>query len=88
MTALFRDNYFDTIELLSQEQRESIKNNDKDYIVINVQCTNNSAWIDLNLTNDFPVKEMYDGECTVFDDTQWEILIDNYEYQTGKKFYN
>ena len=88
MTALFKDNYFDTIELLSQEQRESIKNNDKDYIVINVQCTNNSAWIDLDLTNDFPVKEMYDGECTVFDDTQWETLVDNYEYQTGKKFYN
>jgi len=88
MTALFKDHYFDTIELLSQEQREKIKNNTNDYIVIDVQCTNNGAWIDLDLTNNFPRESFENGECCVFDNDTFEELIDNYEYQTGKKFYN
>ena len=87
MTALFRDHYFDTIELLSQEQREKIKNNYKDYIVLDVQCTNTGAWIDLTLTNNFPEKEFKSGECSIFDNETFEELVDNYEYQTQKKFY-
>lgn len=87
MTALFRDHYFDTIELLSQEQREKIKNNHKDYIVLDVQCTNTGAWIDLTLTNNFPEEEFKSGECSIFDNETFEELVDNYEYQTQKKFY-
>ena len=88
MSTLFRNHYFETIELLTQEQREQIKNNDKDYIVIDVQCTNNSAWINLDLTNDFPDEDFINGTCTVFDNEGFEDLIDCYEYQTNKKFYN
>lgn len=87
MTALFKDHYFSTIELLTHEQREEIKNNDKDYIVINVQCTNADAWISLDLTNDFPSEDFENGECSVFDNDTFEELVDNYEEQTGKKFY-
>ena len=88
MTALFRDHYFETIELLTQEQRERIRNNDKEYIVIDVQCTNNGAWINLDLTNDFPDEDFMNGTCTVFDNENFEDLIDRYEYETNKKFYN
>ena len=88
MTALFRDHYFETLELLTNEQKEQIKNNDKDYIVIDVQCTNTGAWIDLSLTNDFPEEDFMNGECSVFDDESFEDLVDNYEYKTGKKFYS
>lgn len=87
MTALFRDNYFDTIDLLDDNQREAIKNNNKDYIIINVQCTNTGAWIDLKLTNEFSDEDFMSGECSVFDNENFEELIDNYEYKTGKKFY-
>ena len=87
MTALLRDNYLETIELLSNEQREAIKHNDKDYIVIDVQCTNTGAWIDLDLTNDFPTERFEAGECCVFDNENFEDLIDNYEQQRRKKFY-
>lgn len=82
MTALFNDNYFDTIELLTPEQRESIKNNKKDYIVLNVQGNE----IKLKLTNQFPTKEMVKGEVCVFDNESFEDLIDNYE-QTRTNFY-
>jgi len=85
MTALFRDSYLHTIELLTPEQRKAIKNNTKDYIVLDVQATNNGAWIDLKLTNDFPEKAFMSGECCVFDNSSFEDLIDNYE-QTGRKF--
>ena len=88
MTALFREHYFETIELLSDEQREQIRNNTKDYIVIDVQATNTMAWIDLSLTNDFPEEKFSSGECSVFDNEDFEDLIDNYEYKTGKKFYS
>ncbi len=86
MTALFRDHYFDTIELLTDKQRHAIKNNNRDYIVIDVQATNNGAWIDLTLTNDFPKEAFKSGECSIFDNETFEELVDNYE-QTGKKFY-
>ena len=86
MTALFKDHYFDTIELLTNGQKHAIKNNNKDYIVIDVQATNNGAWIDLTLTNDFPEEAFKSGECCVFDNETFEELVDNYE-QTGKKFY-
>lgn len=82
MTALFNDNYFDTIELLTPEQRESIKNNKKDYIVLNVQGNE----IKLKLTNQFPTKEMVKGEVCVFDNGSFEDLVDNYE-QTRTNFY-
>lgn len=82
MTALFNDNYFDTIELLTPEQRESIKNNKKDYIVLNVQGNE----IKLKLTNQFPTKEMVKGEVCVFDNESFEDLVDNYE-QTRTNFY-
>ena len=82
MTALFNDNYFDTIELLTPEQRESIKNNKKDYIVLNVQGNE----IKLKLTNQFPTKEMIKGEVCVFDNESFEDLVDNYE-QTRTNFY-
>lgn len=82
MTALFNDNYFDTIELLTPEQRESIKNNKKDYIVLNVQGNE----IKLRLTNQFPTKEMVKGEVCVFDNESFEDLVDNYE-QTRTNFY-
>ena len=88
MTALYRDHYFDTIELLTPEQRELIRNNSKDYIVIDVQCTNTGAWIDLNLTNEFPDEDFMAGRVTALDDDSMAELIDNYEYATGKKFYN
>ena len=87
MTALFRNHYFNTIELLTPEQREEIKNNDKDYIVIDVQEINTDALINLNLTNNFPSEDFANGECSVFDNNAFEELIDNYEEQTGKKFY-
>lgn len=87
MVALFKDHYFETIELLSEEQRENIKNNDKDYIVLDVQCTNNGAWIDLELTNDFPEERFENGECCVFNNDTFSELLMNYEYQTGKNFY-
>lgn len=82
MTALFNDNYFDTIELLTPEQRKSIKNNKKDYIVLNVQGNE----IKLKLTNQFPTKEMIKGEVCVFDNGSFEDLVDNYE-QTRTNFY-
>ena len=52
MTALKNDNYFETIELLTEEQREAIKNNKKDYIVLDVR----EDEIKLSLTNQFPTK--------------------------------
>lgn len=82
MTALKNDNYFETIELLTNEQREAIKNNKKDYIVLDVRGDE----IKLSLTNQFPTKKFVDGEVTVFDNDHFEELVDNYE-QTGKKFY-
>ena len=82
MTALKNDNYFETIELLTNEQREAIKNNKKDYIVLDVR----EDEITLSLTNQFPTKKFIDGEVTVLDNDRFEELVDNYE-QTGKKFY-
>lgn len=82
MTALKNDNYFETIELLTNKQRDSIKNNKKDYIVLDVRGNE----IELSLTNQFPTKKFIDGEVTVFDNDHFEELVDNYE-QTGKKFY-
>ena len=82
MTALKNDNYFETIELLTNEQREAIKNNKKDYIVLDVRKDE----IKLSLTNQFPTKKFVDGDVTVLDNDHFEELVDNYE-QTGKKFY-
>ena len=82
MTALKNDNYFETIELLTEEQREAIKNNKKDYIVLDVRKDE----IKLSLTNQFPTKKFVDGDVTVLDNDHFEELVDNYE-QTGKKFY-
>ena len=82
MTALKNDNYFETIELLTNKQREAIKNNKKDYIVLDVR----EDEIKLSLTNQFPTKKFVDGEVTVLDNDHFEELVDNYE-QTGKKFY-
>ena len=53
MTALFRDNYIETLKLLSKEQLEQIKETNKDYICLNVQVCNAGAWIDLTLTDDW-----------------------------------
>ena len=55
MTALKNDNYFETIELLTNEQREAIKNNKKDYIVLDVR----EDEIKLSLTNQFPTKKCH-----------------------------
>ena len=82
MTALKNDNYFETIELLTNEQREAIKNNKKDYIVLDGRKDE----IKLSLTNQFPTKKFVDGDVTVLDNDHFEELVDNYE-QTGKKFY-
>ena len=90
MTALFREHYFETLELLTEGQKEQIKNNTKEYIVIDVQATNTMAWIVLNFAdeNEFPTEEFENGECSVFDEESFEELVDNYEYKTGKKFFN
>ena len=82
MAALKNDNYFETIELLTNKQREAIKNNKKDYIVLDVR----EDEIKLSLTNQFPTKKFIDGEVTVLDNDHFEELVGNYE-QTGKKFY-
>lgn len=87
MTALYRDHYFETIELLDDEQREQIRNNDKDYIVLNVAIFNTGAIIIVDCTNDFPTEDFENGEVSVFDNDTFQELIDNYEKETGKNFY-
>lgn len=77
---------FEVLDLLSDEQKEQIKNNDRDYIVFDVQCTNAGAWVDLDCTNDFPEEKFSNGECTIFDNDDIEDIIDRYEEQTGKRF--
>ena len=77
---------FEVLDLLSDEQKEQIKNNDRDYIVFDVQCTNAGAWVDLDCTNDFPEEKFMNGECTIFDNDDIEDIIDRYEEQTGKRF--
>ena len=67
MTALFRDNYIETLKLLSKEQLEQIKETNKDYICLNIQVCNAGAWIDLTLTDDWSEieEDFNNGECTV-----------------------
>ena len=74
MTALFKDNYIETLKLLSKEQLEQIEETNKDYIclnvqVCNVQVCNAGAWIDLTLTDDWSEieEDFNNGECTVLD---------------------
>lgn len=88
MVALFRDNYSETLKLLTEKQRKRIKNNSYDYIILDVQCTNTMAWIDLSLSNKIPVRKLNRGECSVFDKYTFTDLIFDYERETGERFYN
>lgn len=88
MVALFRDNYLETLKLLTEKQRKRIKNNQYDYIILDVQCTNTMAWVDLSLSNKIPVSKLNRGECSVFDKYTFTHLIFDYERETGERFYN
>ena len=88
MVALFMDNYIETLDLLTEKQRNRIKNMAYDYIVLDVQCTNTGAWVNLSLTNKIPIRKLNRGECSVFDKETFTYLMFDYERETGKRFYN
>jgi len=48
-----RDNIFDVLEMISDEDVKRMKNSDKEYIVLELHCFNSFSRVDVILTNDY-----------------------------------
>lgn len=71
-----KENIHDVINNISDKDKKRIKNTNKEYIILELCCTNNTSWIDVTLTNRTP-PTLHNGECVLYTD---DIIFDSIRY--------
>jgi hypothetical protein len=71
-----RENFNDVLDMITPKDKKRILNTNKEYVVLELHCTNNSAWATVTLTNDYNrYKNVSDHGNCILDSTEVAGLL-------------